>query len=93
MLAKGLRQLSEVLVPRTTGLHQEAEDLVSSAKGLREQPKDIHRKLEDVSSLAEGICPYPTVLVQEATFLFRWNKRHSVISKSGASLSKRLSHV
>jgi hypothetical protein len=93
MLAKDLWQVSEILVPRTTGLYQEAEDLVSSAKGLREEPKDLHRKPDDVSSLAEGICPFPRVLVQETAVLPRGNKGNSVVSKSGASRSKCLSHV
>jgi hypothetical protein len=99
--------VSEILVPRTTGLHQEAEDLVSSAKGLREKSedlvssakglreksKDLHRESDDVSSLAEDLCPYPRVLVQETAVLLRRNKGLWVISKADAPRSKRLSHV
>lgn len=79
--------------PADSGLHQEAEDPVSSTKGLREEPKGIHRKPDDVSSLAEDLCLYPRVLVQETAFHPRWNKGQWVISKSGASRSEGLSHV
>jgi hypothetical protein len=93
MLAKDLWQLSEILVPRTTGLLQEAEDHVSSAKGLHQEPKDLHRKPDDVSALAEDICPFARALVQETAVLFRGNKGHSVVAKSGPSRSKHLSQV
>jgi hypothetical protein len=93
MLAKDLGQVSEDLVRRTTGLDQEAEDLVSLPKGLREEPKDLHQEPKDISSLAEDICPYSRVLLQELTILFRLNKVHSVFSQSGTSRSKGLSRV
>jgi hypothetical protein len=93
MLAKDLRNRSKILVLVDDGPSPRAEDLVSLAKGLREETKDIHRKPDDLSSLAEDLCAYPRVLVQETAFLFRWNKGRSVISKSGASRSKRLSRV
>jgi hypothetical protein len=93
MVAKDLRRLSKILAPRTTGLHQEAEGLAFSAKGLREEPKDLHRKSDDVSSLAEDRCPLPKVLLQKTTVLFLGNKGQSVTSKCGASRSKRLSHA
>jgi hypothetical protein len=93
LFAKDLCRMSEDLVPRTTRLHQGAEDRVSLAKGLREEPKDLHQKPDGVSSLAEDICPYSKVLVEEAAVLFRLNKGDSVISKSGGARSKELSRV